>query len=102
MSDDADMIGQFSKHLFWDVDRTTVDVQEHKSWLIARVLEYGEMKDWKTLLAVYSLSEIVKSAQNVRSLDSKTVSFLCVVGQVAKESFRCYMLRQLKPTLWNS
>ena len=102
MSNDADVIGRFSEHLFWDVDKATVDVQAHKKWLIARVVEYGEMKDWKTLLAVYSLPEIIKSAQTVRSLSAKTVAFLCVVGQVPKESFRCYTLSLSNPTPWNS
>ena len=102
MSDETDVVGQFSNVLFWDVDRTSVDIQKHKRWLIARVLEYGMMKDWRTLLTVYSLSEIIQSAQTVRSLDPKTLSFLCVMGQVPKESFRCYTLRQSNPTLWNS
>lgn len=93
------MIEQFSEHLFWDVDKATVDIHVNKRWLIVRVLEYGSFKDWKALLAVYSLPEIVKSAQTVRSLDPQSLSFLCVMGQVPKESFRCYMLRQSRPTL---
>ena len=95
-------IARFTPALFWDVDRETVDVRANKSWLIARVLEYGHFSDWKALKALYSLDEIIKTAQSLRSLDAKTVAFLCVVGQVPKESFRCYILSQSNPTPWNS
>jgi len=95
-------IAKFTPALFWDVDREAVDIHANKRWLVARVLGYGRMRDWKALLTLYSLVEIVKDAQSLRSLDPKTVSFLCVVGRVSKESFRCYILRQLNPTPWNS
>jgi hypothetical protein len=95
-------IARFTPALFWDVDRETVDVRANKSWLIARVLEYGHFSDWKALKALYSLDEIIKTAQSLRSLDAKTVAFLSVVGQVPKESFRCYILSQSNPTPWNS
>ncbi len=95
-------IANFTPALFWDVDRETVDVHANKRWLIARVLGYGRLMDWKALRMLYSLAEIVETAQSARSLDVKTVSFLCVVGRVSKESFRCYTLRQSTPTLWNS
>lgn len=95
-------IANFTPALFWDVDRETVDVHTNKRWLIARVLGYGRLGDWKALRMLYSLAEIVDTAQSSRSLDVKTVSFLCVVGRVSKESFRCYTLRQSTPTLWNS
>ena len=95
-------IARFSPALFWDVDRETVDVYANKRWLTARVLGYGRLMDWKALRMLYSLAEIVAIAQCLRSLDAKTVSFLCVVGRVSKESFRCYTLRQSSPTRWDS
>jgi len=95
-------IANFTPALFWDVDRETVDVHAHKRWLIARVLGYGRLKDWKALRDLYSLGEIVDTAQSLRSLDAKAVAFLCVVGRVPKESFRCYTLMQSNPTHWNS
>jgi hypothetical protein len=91
-------IAKFTPALFWDVDSKTVDVHANKRWLITRVLEYGRFMDWKALRRLYSLDEIVEAAQSVRSLDVKTVSFLCVVGRVSKESFRCCTLRQSNPT----
>ncbi len=95
-------IANFTPALFWDVDRETVDAHANKRWLISRVLGYGRLGDWKALRMLYSLAEIVETAQSLRSLDAKSVSFLCVMGRVSKESFRCYMLRQSNPTPWNS
>ena len=93
---------KFSSQLFWDVDPAEVDIQKNKRWLIARVLGYGRLMDWKALRVLYPLAEIVETAQSLRSLDAKTVSFLCVMGRVSKESFRCYTLKQSNPTPWNS
>lgn len=95
-------IANFTPALFWDVDRETVDAHANKRWLIVRVLGYGRLGDWKALRMLYSLAEIVETAQSSRALDVKTVSFLCVLGRVSKESFRCYTLRQSNPTIWNS
>ena len=52
-------IANFTPALFWDVDREAVDVHANKRWLIARVLGYGRLMDWKTLRMLYSLAEIV-------------------------------------------
>lgn len=51
-------IAKFSPSLFWDVDRETVDVRNNKRWLIARVLGYGRLRDWKALRMLYPLAGI--------------------------------------------
>lgn len=36
-----------SEHLFWDVERSTVDPEKHAGWLARRVLEHGLcMGEW--------------------------------------------------------
>jgi len=39
----------FSDHLFWDVDKTQLDIDVSAAFVIERVLEYGLMKDWNLL-----------------------------------------------------
>jgi hypothetical protein len=38
-------IQDFSKHLFWDTDRDTLDFDKSKSQIIYQVLEYGTIDD---------------------------------------------------------
>ncbi len=37
----------FSPHLFWDVDVESLDLEQHKLYLIRRVMEYGKLNDWQ-------------------------------------------------------
>ncbi len=39
-------IDQFSKHLFWDVDRNQLNIVINKAYIIKQVLEYGMLHDW--------------------------------------------------------
>lgn len=95
-------IDNMSKHLFWDVDVHEVDLQSHALWLIQRVLEYGEIEDWKIILDYYGLDRIVNACKNMRTLDKKALSFICCLSNTQKEEYRCYHTRLLNPTLWNS
>ena len=67
----------FSKTLFWDVDPLEVDFDRNRRWFVVRVLEYGRIEDWKSLLKLYSLEEIVRAAQSARTLEPKAFSFPC-------------------------
>ena len=79
----------FSKYLFWDTDSTTVDLERNSSYVVQRVLEYGELSDWRLLRAYYGLKRIVEIAKQLRSLDPKALSFLCVVSDTHEEDYRC-------------
>ena len=53
-SEEKYSISDFSPHLFWDVDRDTLDFEKSKETIIYQVLEFGMMKDWKMLQDLYS------------------------------------------------
>ena len=95
-------IEDFSQHLFWDVDLSLFDWEEHKAHLIHKVLEYGKMKDWNLIKEIYGLETIKEVALNVRSLDAVTLSFVSNLFEIDKTEFRCYKHRQLVPNYWNS
>ncbi|MEI8080155.1 MAG: hypothetical protein WCH61_11070 [bacterium] len=92
----------FSRHLFWDVDPNTLDLEQHRKYVMARVLEFGTIEDWRLLLRCFTLNAVIATAQTFRTLDPKALSFLAALGNVPRSSFRCYTLRPLTPTLWNS
>lgn len=92
----------FSRHLFWDVDPATLDLEQHRKYVIARVLEFGTLEDWRLLLRCFTLESIIVTAQTLRTLDPKALSFLAALGNVPRSSFRCYTLRPSTPSPWNS
>lgn len=102
MAERTDIVSQLSPHLFWDVDTNDYDIDKHKTWTIQRVLEYGELSDWRLILHYYGLQEIGKACKRMRTLDPRCLSFICLLTNTRKEEYRCYNIGQSLPTLWNS
>lgn len=97
-----DTINQFTENLFWDTDVTTLDLNKFPAYIIQRVLEYGEMQDWRLINKLYGISKIVEVCKGLRTLDPVCLSFICAISHTKKEDYRCYRTRQSDPTLWNS
>lgn len=98
---DGEIIASFSKNLFWDVDSASINMEANSRYIIQRVLEYGRYDDWMLILSYYGLKYISDTAVNLRSLDSKAVSFISAIANIPKEQFRCYILRQSSQRHWN-
>ncbi|MDR2556577.1 MAG: hypothetical protein LBC49_02555 [Bacteroidales bacterium] len=95
------MTPSFSKNLFWDVDVNDLDMEKHKSFIVARVLDYGTWDDWKKMKNYYGLEELGKISQNLRSIFPESLSFISTVTNIPQEKFRCYTLLQSKSPHWN-
>ncbi|RYD39447.1 MAG: hypothetical protein EOP85_15920 [Verrucomicrobiaceae bacterium] len=80
---------ELSEHLFWDVDRSTVDPETHAGWLARRVLEHGLWADWKCLVAYYGKPRLAEIVTGLRSLQPRAFAFCCVWFQLPPSSFRC-------------
>jgi len=94
-------IGQFSKHLFWDVDRSKLNLENDKPYIIRQVLVYGLLEDWVLLQRCFGIGQIAKTAKSFRELDKKTLSFIAFLSKSQKKDFRCYTYQQLTPLHWN-
>ena len=44
-----DLVGQLSPELFWDVDRSRIDLERHREWLLSRILQRGLWQDWQVI-----------------------------------------------------
>lgn len=93
---------KLSPHLFWDIDKEQFDADANSAQLIQRVLEYGELEDWRAVREFYGLDRIASDCKKLRSLRPEALSFVCLVTNTKKEDYRCYSFRQSHPTLWNS
>lgn len=91
----------FSANLFWDVDPTQLDLNNHKRFIIQRVIEFGTLNDWKFIKSYYGIAVIGREMTQIRSLDDITLSFISLVTGIRKEDFRCYITKQSLPPHWN-
>ncbi|TVR36871.1 MAG: hypothetical protein EA392_14190 [Cryomorphaceae bacterium] len=94
-------IHDFSKHLFWDTDRSTLDFDRSKAQIIQQVLEYGQLEDWKIVQAVYNKDTLREVTTNLRSLDDVTLAFIAAYLNLDKTAFRCYTKKQSAHDFWN-
>jgi len=101
MKNDKKIHELLSKHLFWDVDVSNIDEQKHKTFIIKKVLQYGNFNDWKIIVKFYGEETIIEISKNIKDLDKKTLSFLSVFSGLPKTDFLCYTTEQSIPKHWN-
>lgn len=93
-----DMMEKLSGVLFWDIDKSKLDFDVSYSYMIQRVLEYGEWSDWCVIYEYYGLDKIVEACKNMRSLNPISLAYICTISHTKKEDYRCYKLMQSNPT----
>ena len=93
-------ISALSKYLFWDTPQNRVTWEENGPFLVGRILQYGQIEDWRILRRAYGIIELGEIATNIKYLDPKTLSFISFFLGIPKEQFRCYKLRSLNKGHW--
>jgi hypothetical protein len=78
-----------SEHLFWDVDRESIDPEKHACWLTQRVLEKGRWSDWQELVATYGRDRLAGLVTDLRSLEPKAFAFCRAWFDLPATAFRC-------------
>ena len=94
-----DDIKLVSEYLFWDVRKDTIDLDANEAYVIKRVLEFGQINDWRQLVSTYGLERIVRVAQRLRTLDPKALSFISCISSTPKKTFRCFTSKPSVQTL---
>lgn len=82
-------IESLSPHLFWDTHPGRIDIDKHASWLVKRVLEYGDWPDWQALTQYYGKPRLASIATSIRSLHPKAFAFCQAWFGLPEQSFRC-------------
>jgi ribosomal protein S8 len=94
-------IENLSPHLFWDVDKSTLDFEKSKIQIVYKVLEYGLISDWNIIKEIYGLETIKEISLELRTLDDVTLSYLSNLFKIDKSNFRCYKLKQSNQNFWS-
>ncbi|MFH1890913.1 MAG: hypothetical protein ABIJ91_05125 [Candidatus Kuenenbacteria bacterium] len=80
---------KLSKTLFWDVKATDIDFDEHKKYVVQRVLMLGDGNDWQEIKKYYGLKNIAKIAVQIKDLDKKSCNFWSLIFNIPKSKFLC-------------
>ncbi len=66
---------QIRKHLLWEYDLGVFDYQRSKKIVIERIIERGNLKEWREMLLFYGRETVLEVARNSKQLDHKEKNF---------------------------
>ena len=87
--EDRDKIPEKTKRLFWDVDKDAVDSKLHRSYIIRRIVDYGNIEDVKWMLNAYSSGDIIEVVKKSRGLSRRSAWFWVHYFQISPEEVEC-------------
>ncbi len=67
------------KPFFWETDLERIDIRRHKTFIIERLLEFGDKPAVQWLFTTYSLSEIKGTLKKSRNISSKSRNYWDIV-----------------------
>ena len=66
----------FRPSIFWDADN--IDADKHAAYVIARVLDYGDIEDVRKIRELYSDEKIIETIRTRRGMFPKTGKYWAV------------------------
>lgn len=88
-------IQDFSPHLFWDVNRNTLDLEKNKRLVIERVVQRGSRKDLDLLLKYFGKERVKDIIKKLPWLNEKDQAFVHVFFNIPYNEMKCYIRRPL-------
>ena len=83
----VDIKSMFRPTLFWDAD--SIDASDHAHYIIARILDYGDMNDVRTLRKIYSDEKIIEVIRTRRGLLPQTGKYWAVKFNIPLNEVPC-------------
>ena len=80
---------KLNKQLFWDVKFNKLDYEKNADFIIARVLSYGDVSDYKEIKKQYGLTKIKNAAQDINYANKKSLYFWSFIFNLPLNSFKC-------------
>lgn len=94
MSSSKEFISQLSSHLFWDVDRASLDPEQHANFLICRIMERGSSEEVRLAWSYYGEDCVRDALLQSTALSSRTIHFFANQFRLSCDAFRAYQRRQ--------
>ena len=84
------------KSLFWEVNLEDLDYQRDVEFIIGRVLDLGNLKEWRAIKNFYGLDKIKKVARKHVFSDPKSANFWSIIVHIPLEKIKCTRNPSLK------
>ncbi len=87
---------QFTHRFFWDVDPAQLDAETYPTYVVERLLEYGDLPAVRWMLASFLPQEIVRVLKTSRRLSPFSANFWALYFSVDKENVLCLSTPSLR------
>lgn len=71
--------------LFWDVDLKAMDLEQHKRFIIERILARGDVDDFRFAQKTYGNDALKETLLKAKTLDPLSLNFWCFYFNIDKQ-----------------
>lgn len=82
--------------LLWDTNRETLDYEKNADFVIGRVLDFGNLEEWRSVRDFYGLAQIKKAALKHVFSDLRGTNFWSLALDIPLKHLRCTRKPSLK------
>ncbi len=82
--------------LFWDVNVEKLDFEKNARFIIGRVLDFGNLDEWKKIRDFYGLARIKKEAKRHVFSDRRSANFWALILNIPLNELKCTKRPSLK------
>jgi len=86
----------FLSKYFWDIEFSTLDINKNKTYIIERLIEYGDLKAIKWLKNIYSEKDLETIIKTSKKLTKKTANYFSLYYKIKPQNILC-----LQEDFWN-
>lgn len=83
------MVPSSLRAFFWDADVATLDVNKHKTYIIERLLEFGDEDAYRWLFSTFTDADIVAVVKKSRRISPRTAAMMMNFYRIPEEELRC-------------
>lgn len=93
---------EFLKKYFWDVEFEKIDFEKRRTYILKRILNYGDQKAVRWMWGNFKKSEIKDVLSNFRGFSQKSANYWAIILDMPKEEVLCLKRYSLKEpgTVW--
>lgn len=79
----------FRKTLFWDVDLNKIDLKKNARFVIGRVLDFGDLEDFRVIRKLYGPKKIKQAALEHVFESPRSTNFWELILKLSPQSLSC-------------
>ncbi len=82
--------------MFWDVNPERLDTEKDAPFIIGRVLDFGNLKEWRLIEQLYGKEKIAEVAKDHVFTDPRSANFWAFILSIPVNQMKCTRIPSLK------